>query len=157
MMNWEAIGAIGEIVGALAVVISLLYLATQIRTQNREARTASAHEILEAFRGALALLKDRESADIFLRGTSDYDALDDVEKMQYIAIAQNFLRVWEEAYYQYREQRLQEHVWSAMDAYFSQFIGTNGAKRVWELRGFGFSESFREHIGHTTPREFRIK
>ena len=30
-MNWEAIGAIGEILGAFAVVITLLYLALQIR------------------------------------------------------------------------------------------------------------------------------
>lgn len=33
-MNWDAIGAVGEIVGALAVVISLVYLASQIRIQN---------------------------------------------------------------------------------------------------------------------------
>ena len=30
-MDWNAIGAVGEIVGALAVVVSLLYLATQVR------------------------------------------------------------------------------------------------------------------------------
>ena len=30
-MNWEAIGAIGEIVGALAVVLTLGYLANQVR------------------------------------------------------------------------------------------------------------------------------
>ena len=30
-MNWEAIGALGEIVGALAVVLTLAYLAIQVR------------------------------------------------------------------------------------------------------------------------------
>ena len=30
-MNWEAIGAIGEITGAIAVVITLIYLASQVR------------------------------------------------------------------------------------------------------------------------------
>ena len=30
-MNWEAIGAIGEVLGALAVVITLIYLAVQVR------------------------------------------------------------------------------------------------------------------------------
>jgi len=30
-MNWEAIGALGEVVGALAVILTLLYLAVQIR------------------------------------------------------------------------------------------------------------------------------
>ena len=43
MMDWEAIGAVGEIVGAIAVVLSLAYLAIQIRQSNRlairEART----------------------------------------------------------------------------------------------------------------------
>ena len=40
-MNWEAIGAIGEIVGAIAVVITLLYLASQTR-QNTKATHAQA-------------------------------------------------------------------------------------------------------------------
>ena len=34
-MNWEAIGAVGEIVGALAVFLTLFYLASQIRQSNR--------------------------------------------------------------------------------------------------------------------------
>ena len=29
-MNWDAIGAIGEVVGAVAVVVTLLYVARQI-------------------------------------------------------------------------------------------------------------------------------
>ena len=42
-MNWDAIGAIGEIVGAAAVFISLVYLARQMRMSNKLARA-------EAFR-----------------------------------------------------------------------------------------------------------
>ena len=52
-MNWDAAGAIGEIVGALAVVMSLIYLASQIRIQNREAKISSVHDITEAFRLAI--------------------------------------------------------------------------------------------------------
>jgi hypothetical protein len=37
-MEWDALGAIGELIGALAVVGSLAYLATQVRTSNRLAR-----------------------------------------------------------------------------------------------------------------------
>ena len=42
-INWDAIGAIGEIVGAAAVVVSLVYLARQMRMSNKLARS-------EAFR-----------------------------------------------------------------------------------------------------------
>ena len=41
LMNWEAIGAIGETVGAIAVVITLLYLASQTK-QNTKATHAQA-------------------------------------------------------------------------------------------------------------------
>ena len=40
-MNWEAIGAVGETVGALAVLVTLVYLAMQIR-QNTKAVQAAA-------------------------------------------------------------------------------------------------------------------
>ena len=39
-MNWEAIGAVGEIIGAVAVVISLIYLATQVRSSSRATRAS---------------------------------------------------------------------------------------------------------------------
>ncbi len=38
-MNWEAIGAIGELMGATAVVVTLLYLVKQIK-QNTESTDA---------------------------------------------------------------------------------------------------------------------
>jgi hypothetical protein len=30
-MNWDAIGAVGELIGAIAVLITLVYLAVQIK------------------------------------------------------------------------------------------------------------------------------
>jgi hypothetical protein len=54
-MNWEAIGAIGEIVGAIAVIITLIYLAYQVRyaklatlDQNRLTRSTAIREIVLA-------------------------------------------------------------------------------------------------------------
>jgi hypothetical protein len=54
-MNWDAIGAIGEMLGALVVVITLVYLAVQIRyarnatiDQNRLARSSAVRELILA-------------------------------------------------------------------------------------------------------------
>jgi len=79
-MNWEAIGALGEIVGAIAVVASLVYLATQIRIQNRESKISSVHEITEAFRNSIIALQDSEKSEIWIRGISDFDDLEPPEK-----------------------------------------------------------------------------
>ena len=47
-MNWEAIGAIGEVTGAIAVVITLIYLAVQIRQNTRGIRTSAHQHIVSA-------------------------------------------------------------------------------------------------------------
>ena len=44
-MNWDAVGAIGELLGAAVVVITVIYLASQVR-QNT---TASRAEALRSF------------------------------------------------------------------------------------------------------------
>ena len=35
-MNWHAIGAVGQMIGALAVVVTLAYLALQVRASTKE-------------------------------------------------------------------------------------------------------------------------
>jgi hypothetical protein len=36
-MNWEMISAVGQMLGAVGVIVSIVYLATQIRSQNKKA------------------------------------------------------------------------------------------------------------------------
>ena len=45
-MDWSAAGAVGEILGAVAVFLTLLYLAAQIRQANKMARFDTTREIL---------------------------------------------------------------------------------------------------------------
>ncbi len=48
-MNWEAIGAVGEVLGSLAVLLTLIYLANQIRQSNDLARFNATKEIVNQF------------------------------------------------------------------------------------------------------------
>ena len=64
-MNWDAIGAIGEILGAAAVFASLIYLAVQIRSSSKIATGESEREVwskwIETIHG---LLSTPESARV---------------------------------------------------------------------------------------------
>ncbi|MEM7365984.1 MAG: hypothetical protein AAF525_18355 [Pseudomonadota bacterium] len=48
-MDWEAIGAVGEILGALAVVASLFYLGVQIRRQTQQAKASMIQSLAAEF------------------------------------------------------------------------------------------------------------
>ena len=68
-MNWEAIGAVAESLGTLAVIASLIYVAIQIRQNNRGARIET---FASAVRGVQeqhrALATNPELLRIFLDG-----------------------------------------------------------------------------------------
>jgi len=57
-VNWSAIGAIGELVGALAVVVTLVYLAAQIKHARADSRKALSQGRVEGMRELFALATD---------------------------------------------------------------------------------------------------
>ena len=73
-MNWEMIGAIGQIVAAFGVIASLIYLALQIKNQNREGRRAAVN-ILTAQWGDFmrSTTESSEVSAIYLRGIRSFD------------------------------------------------------------------------------------
>lgn len=46
-MNWDAVGAVGEVIGATAVILTLLYLARQVRQSNVLAREDAQYHMLQ--------------------------------------------------------------------------------------------------------------
>ena len=68
-MNWDAIGAIGEVVGAAGVIASLLYLAIQVRASTRasavDAKLRAAEMRIEFIN---SLINTPELNDLWLRG-----------------------------------------------------------------------------------------
>ncbi len=89
-MNWEAIGAIGEIAGAFAVVATLFYLSRQIRQNARAlsrsndyAQASSIHETNALYVQVFSLLaRDREMASIYHRALNG-EPLDEVEAVRF--------------------------------------------------------------------------
>lgn len=153
-MNWEAIGAIGEIIGALAVFLSLIYLARQIRNQNRESMAASVHELNEAYRNSIMSFQNPNLAEVFTRAKNDFESLNETERLQFIAMVQGVFRVWEDAYHQHAQKRLNDRAWNAMVAQFAGYLSLPGVERVWEIRKQAYSEDFRAFVDKTSPTEY---
>jgi hypothetical protein len=78
-LNWDAIGAIGEIIGAIAVVLSLVFLGVQLRQntramdeRNKLERTAALDrhtDSVSRWRGDLA--RHEDLAEIWYKGLQD--------------------------------------------------------------------------------------
>jgi hypothetical protein len=75
-VNWDALGALAELLGAAGVVVSLVYLALQIRRSNALA-VAEAHRYSNQISSAsiLAVAQHGDLAKIFREGLADRSAL----------------------------------------------------------------------------------
>src|SRR5438034_11598065 len=82
-VNWEAISAMGQIVGALAVVISLIYLAREIRSNARSARIASLHDVN---RWLGELVEHPHLAELYYRGIQYIRSLKSGDLVRFSAI-----------------------------------------------------------------------
>jgi len=108
-VNWDAIVAIVETIGLLAVVASLAYLAIQVR-QNSQlirqntfvARSAMVHETSTFYARFFELIADNsELASVFHRGTNS-EELNPVELKRFEALLEVYFTSLEDMDHQYK-------------------------------------------------------
>ena len=71
-MDWDALGALAELAGALAVFLTLVYLALQIRQNTHATRSSSHHAVTDALNHLnLTLAQDEKVANIWITGMNN--------------------------------------------------------------------------------------
>ena len=99
-MNWSAIAAIAELIGAVGVIFSLIYLGSQIKQGATAAKWAGAHEVMTNINDLLILLGgDGETAKVWARGLTDFESLDTVERVRFSSLMLSLTNSWDEAYH----------------------------------------------------------
>lgn len=156
-MSWDAIGAIGEIVGAFAVILSLLYLAKQIKIQNNESRIAAMHDISVGFREAVSRFASEDMSRIIVKGNSDTEQLTDDEALRFLILAGQFFRAWEEAFIQFEEGHLSERNWLPIHKYYITIMNAPAIQHAWSLRSHCFDEEFSKYVGSQDYTKYKYR
>ena len=143
--------AAGEIVGTVAVVISLLVVAYSI-DRNTAATHASNENILFERHAELAnqFMLDPTLAEILVKRRNDNPDLSDVEAVRWEKYELNLLDIWAMAYNRHERELLAENQWKAWDRYFTHMFSTGGeaiTKARWEELQYGYDDEFWKHVG----------
>lgn len=142
-MSWEAAGAIGEIIGGLGVILSLVYLAIQIRAQNRESRVAAVTEWTTQWNSFLVSFAENPNlAEIWSRGVHDFASLSPTEVVQFSSQCGRLFRVGESLYDQYRQGRFDPKTWRGVEQTLEDVARFPGAKSWWPTRAHWYSDDF---------------
>jgi hypothetical protein len=145
-MNWEAIGAIGEIIGALAVVVTLAYLAVQVRNSTRIARSATRQAIAEtAMEHGTHLISDRGLMTALLRDfqNQDQDAVDRARLMAHNYIT---MRHYENILYQHKSGMIERDEWLGFRENLKAVLEWRSMREFWKNESHYYSDTFRAEV-----------
>jgi hypothetical protein len=158
MMTIQDLGALGEIIGGLAVVLSLIYVGSQIRQSTKSTQSQASQAFIQAFDLSVApLTKNPEFRDLFWRGLSGIQALKGSEIVAFSAWIMVTMRSFESFYYQTREGVFDTHIMEGWINQYADLLGYTGSGDVWAARRHQFGEEFRNYVdeliekGNTKP------
>ncbi len=147
-MNWDAVGAIGEIIGALAVVASLVYLAVQIRAQVREVRLTATRELARDYRSLLEeISRDDAMYSLYRKAIENYDDMPDEERIKiHIYFFTRLFGIHEQFYLHRTEGDIDPVFMESIERRFSEIAKLPGVGMWWQRNREIYSDAFRQHI-----------
>jgi len=156
-MNWEMISAVGQMLGAIGVIISIAYLAVQIRNQNKESQRA-AMNVLTIHWSDLnrSLVDNPDLAALWIRALRSFDELDGASKLRFGAHLGRFLRMADGLYLAVLDEALDRRLWRGYERTLADTAAYPGFQSWWATRKHWHTDEFcaliDRHIQTAKPK-----
>jgi hypothetical protein len=146
-IDWEAMSAISQIIGSIAVVLSVLYLAIQVHQGTRVAKLAAQDAATTALRDVTRpLAENAELARIWRLGLEDLQALPAEEQARFFHSTYQFLKAFETIHFHHCYGLMDDQVWRGWCGLLQHYIAAPGIDHYWRLRGDLFSTRFQSFV-----------
>lgn len=149
-MNWEAVAAVAELLGATGVIVSLVYLAGQVRSTGSQARQAAIQSVVNKMSTVWNQLALESTGDLWVRGSRGLSTLSsETERVRFSAFLFSVYQPYEELYHYRTDGLVDEWTWESMSSVCHALMGTPGFADWWAARSSWFSAAFRSYIEDT--------
>ncbi len=144
LLEW---GALGELIGGVAIIISLIYVGLQIRQNTIAQKLSTAHRISEDLADLYLMpAASDDMADIFIRGLTDIDAVEGTDRLRFYGYLHKFFRTNENAHYQFTHGALESQAYEGISEQFRFIASTPGGRVYWQDRRSWYNDNFRDYV-----------
>ncbi len=141
-MNIESIGATAEVIGVIAILVSLVYLAAQIRQSNAIATAEAEREVLQNWmHGLEGLVDSDQTTELFLNGLRDFESLSAIEKTRLSYRLTELNMVYISALENEKKGLVAPHLVEAFGNVFLAYVLSPGGRRWWDLHRTFFTNT----------------
>lgn len=147
MTDLESLANLGEIIGAIAVVVSLIYLAVQVRQNTQAQRTENFSRALDRVAAIQAALsQDSGTAVIFAKGVVDPGKLTPKERIQFTWSMYELFGAFEFMFLASKSNSLPEDVWQRWSSAVAYWLSFAGVRNWWQARPIPFTTDFTSYV-----------
>jgi hypothetical protein len=153
-MTLEQLALLADILGGVGVIASLLYLAFEIRRQGQLNRVNAVVQLADKWSGFMTPIHDDAGLSaIWLKGVSDFDELNDVDKLRFSAYFGRVLKTSESLYIQLLNGTLDRMTWRGIERVIRDIILLPGSQQWWKTRQHWYSDEFQALIAGLIARD----
>jgi hypothetical protein len=146
-MNWDEVSAIAQVIGSVAVVFSVLYLAIQVHQSTRISKLAAQDAAATALRDVTKpFAENSELARIWQLGLEDLKALSAEEQTRFFHSTYQFLKAYETIHFHHVYGLMDEQIWQGWCGLLRHYIFSPGFEHYWRVRHDLFSTRFQQFI-----------
>jgi hypothetical protein len=143
-MEWtvQDLGAVGEFVGAIAVVVTLAYLTIQIRQNTATSRAVSRQTLIDGWAGSQGQFQnDPELLRIYAKGIMEWSTMSNTEKTQFDVGMAQFLSNLQNGILLRKAGMLDQQTLDTIAGFMLTCIRSEGGAQWWQQTGFAMPET----------------
>jgi len=145
--DWEAISAISQMIGSVAVVFSVLYLAVQVHRSTTVAKLAAQDAAATSLREVTKpFAENAELARIWSVGLENLPALSPEEQGRFFHCVYQFLKAFETIHFHHIHGVMDAQIWQGWCGLLQHYIAAPGIEHYWKLRHDLFSRRFQQFV-----------
>jgi hypothetical protein len=151
-MSLSALASLGSLVGGIAVLISLIYLALQVRHTKRNQQIAIRHSRVTRIVELHLALADPAVADAWLHGSASPGELTQTELNQFINLCRAHFFHFEDSFYQREEGLLNDDAFETVVAGARLLARNPGLRAAWRMARPNFGGRFLDFMDGVVAR-----
>ena len=142
-MSLEQISFAAQIVSAIAIIASLIFVGMQVRQATQAVRNSSSQAHSAIYTQIVStLIENADFASIWRRGLADPSAIDEDEWIRFVAYVSALFRFYEASRVQWLHGQLDEEHWQTIEGQIKTLGAQPGVEAWWKIRGHWHSSAF---------------
>jgi len=148
----ETVNAVAQLIAATGVIVSLFYLAAQIRQNTKSLRSV----VVDSLTSLLINLLGPQASDpkltrAFASATEDWHGASEEDRIRAIAVLFALFKLFENAWFQQRQGTLDLQQWEGWELYMLAYFHRPGVRTWWAMRRATFAPGFRAYLENSKP------